>query len=65
MSERIHKVKYGNTERMCFSQIPEVLPIRDLLELQKESYAEFINKGMEEVFKDFSLFFCRRKRPNE
>ena len=54
MSERIHKVKYGNTERMCFSQIPEVLPIRDLLELQKESYAEFINKGMEEVFKDFS-----------
>ena len=54
MSERIHKVKYGNTERMCFSQIPEVLPIRDLLELQKESYAEFINKGIEEVFKDFS-----------
>ena len=54
MSERIHKVKYGNTDRMCFSQIPEVLPIRDLLELQKESYAEFINKGMEEVFKDFS-----------
>ena len=54
MSERIHKVMYGNTERMCFSQIPEVLPIRDLLELQKESYAEFISKGMEEVFKDFS-----------
>ncbi len=54
MSERIHKVKYGNTERMCFSQIPEVLPIRDLLELQKESYAEFINKGMDEVFKSFS-----------
>ena len=54
MSERIHKVKYGNTERMCFSQIPEVLPIRDLLELQKESYAEFINKGMDEIFKNFS-----------
>ncbi len=54
MSERIHKVKYGNTERMCFSKIPEVFAIRDLLELQKESYADFINKGIDEVFKSFS-----------
>ena len=55
MSERtIKKVKYGNTVRRSFAQINEVIDMPYLIEVQKSSYEEFVNNGIEEVFKDFS-----------
>ena len=54
MSQRIHKVMYGNTERQTFSKIKDVLDIPYLIEVQKDSYANFIDEGIREVFKDYS-----------
>jgi DNA-directed RNA polymerase subunit beta len=45
---------YGNTERYTFSQIKDVLDIPYLIEVQKNSYANFIDAGIREVFKDYS-----------
>ena len=54
MSQRIHNQMYGTTERRDFSQIKDVLPIPYLIEVQKNSYANFIDAGITEVFKDYS-----------
>ncbi|MCM1393494.1 MAG: DNA-directed RNA polymerase subunit beta, partial [[Eubacterium] siraeum] len=54
MSERIHNQMYGTTERRDFSKIKNVLPIPYLIEVQKDSYANFIGEGIDEVFKDYS-----------
>ena len=54
MPQRTHTVKYGNTERECFSKIHEPLDIPYLIELQKESYKQFITTGIQEVLDDFS-----------
>ncbi len=55
MSERtIRKVKYGNTERRSFAQVHEVCEMPYLVEVQKDSYNEFLKSGIGEVFKDFS-----------
>ena len=54
MPQHIHKVKYGDTERMCFSKIKDVLPIPYLIELQKDSYKRFITEGIQEVLDEYS-----------
>ena len=54
MPQHIHKVKYGNTERLCFSRIKETLPIPYLIALQKDSYRQFVTEGIKEVLDDFS-----------
>ncbi len=55
MAERkISKVKYGNTERMSFAQIHEVIDMPNLVEVQKKSYNDFIDNGIKEVLRDFS-----------
>ncbi len=54
MSQRIHKVMYGTTERQTFSKIKDVLAIPYLIEVQKDSYANFIGDGIREVFADYS-----------
>ena len=54
MPQHIHKVKYGNTERMCFSKIKDVLPIPYLIELQKDSFKRFITEGIQEVLDDYT-----------
>ena len=54
MPQHIHKVKYGNTERLCFSRIKETLPIPYLIALQKDSYRQFVTEGIQEVLDDFS-----------
>ena len=54
MPQRIHKVKYGNTERMCFSKIKDTLDIPYLIELQKDSYKQFITTGIQEVLDEYS-----------
>lgn len=55
MSERtIRKVKYGNSERLSFAQVQEVIEMPQLIEVQKASYNEFLEHGIDEVLKDFS-----------
>ena len=54
MSQRIHKIKCGNTERWSFSRIKHILDMPYLIEVQKQSYETFINEGIKEVFADFS-----------
>ncbi len=55
MAERkIRKVKYGNTERHSFAQVDEVIDMPNLIEVQKKSYNDFLERGIGEVFKDFS-----------
>ena len=45
--------KYGKTERRKFGKINEVIDIPDLVEIQKDSYRNFIEEGIGEVFEDF------------
>ncbi|MBE5731642.1 MAG: DNA-directed RNA polymerase subunit beta [Clostridiales bacterium] len=55
MADRtIKKVKYGNTERHSFAQVKDVCAMPYLVEVQKDSYLEFMKNGIGEVFKDFS-----------
>ena len=46
--------KLGKTERVSFSKIEEVLPLPNLLEIQKSSYEWFLKEGLREVLKDVS-----------
>ena len=54
--QRFHKVMYGTTERNSFSRIPDekILPIPYLIELQRSSYANFIDAGIADVLKEYS-----------
>lgn len=49
-----HTVKYGYTERVSFSRIPQVLELPDLIAVQKDSYNWFLKEGLKEVFDDSS-----------
>jgi len=46
--------KYGKNERRKFGSINEIIDIPDLVEIQKDSYNNFIQEGISEVFEDFS-----------
>ncbi len=50
----VKPVRLGNTERMSFSHIDEVLEMPNLIEIQKDSYQWFLDKGLQEVFEDVS-----------
>ncbi len=54
MSEMMHKVMYGNTERYSFSKTKDVLDLPYLMELQKSSYKRFMNEGIREILDEFS-----------
>ncbi len=54
MAQDIKIEKYGNHERKSFSKTKEVLPLPNLIEVQKSSYKMFIDQGIREVFEDFS-----------
>ena len=54
MSQRIHKIMCGKTERWTFSKIKPILDMPYLIEVQKNSYDAFIKDGIREVFEDFS-----------
>src|SRR3954454_19481833 len=41
-------------ERKRYSRIPEVLPIPDLIELQRDSFRWFIDHGLRELFDEIS-----------
>lgn len=46
--------KLGKNTRMSFSKIDEPIEMPDLLEVQKESYKWFMEKGLLEVLEDVS-----------
>ena len=48
------KVMLGNNERMSFSKINEVIDMPNLIEVQKNSYKWFIEKGLKDVFEEMS-----------
>ena len=50
----LHEVKLGKQTRMSFSHNKEILEMPDLIEVQKDSYNQFINKGLGEALKDIS-----------
>ena len=43
---------YGKTERMSFAKTKEIRQMPDLLEIQRDSYKWFLEKGLREVFRD-------------
>lgn len=50
----VRPVKLGKTERMSFSHTDEVIEMPNLIEIQKDSYKWFLDKGLKEVFEDVS-----------
>ena len=50
----VKKVQLGRNTRMSFSKIDEVLQMPNLIEIQKNSYQWFLDKGLREVFADVS-----------
>ena len=50
----VKPVKLGKNERMSFSKINEVIDMPNLIEIQKNSYNWFLEKGLKEVFEDMS-----------
>ncbi len=50
----MHEVKIGKRNRMSFSNIEEVLDMPDLIEIQKNSYNNFLEIGLKEVLNDIS-----------
>mgnify|MGYP000288641169 FL=1 len=50
----VHEVQLGRTKRMSFSRIKEVLDMPNLIEIQKNSYNQFLKEGLREVLRDVS-----------
>ena len=50
----VHPIKLGKNERMSYSKTEQVLEMPNLIEVQKNSYQWFIDKGLKEVLKDVS-----------
>ena len=48
------KIKSGKTTRFSFAKLDELLPIPDLLEIQKNAYKEFLSSGIRKVLDEFS-----------
>ncbi len=53
-SKRIKPIKAGKGIRMSYSNRKEILDMPNLIEVQKNSYNWFIEKGLKEVFDDIS-----------
>jgi len=50
----VHEVQRGRTKRYSFSRIKEVLEMPNLIEIQKNSYNQFLKEGLKEVLRDVS-----------
>lgn len=48
------KTKYGKVERINFSKIEEPIEMPYLLAIQKDSYKQFLEKGIGEILEEFS-----------
>ena len=53
----VKPVQLGKNVRMSFAKINEVLEMPNLIEVQKNSYQWFVDKGLKEV-----LTICPRSR---
>ena len=51
---RIRALRSGDTTRISYSKIDEVLEMPNLIEVQKNSYQWFLDEGLKEVFEDIS-----------
>ncbi|MBE7076111.1 MAG: DNA-directed RNA polymerase subunit beta, partial [Clostridiales bacterium] len=54
MSNIIKKQKFGKAERYTFAQLSEFIDIPPLLEIQRNSFDNFIKNGIKEVLDEFS-----------
>ena len=50
----VYPVQVGKRQRWSYARIPEVLEIPNLIEVQKNSYRWFLEKGLRELFRDIS-----------
>ena len=50
----VHEVMLGKTKRLSFSKIDEVAEMPNLIEVQKKSFDDFVNKEIGNVLKDIS-----------
>ena len=50
----LFKDTYGKTERMTFRKVPELVTVPYLLDIQKESFKRFLDKGIREVLDEFN-----------
>ncbi|HPU41398.1 MAG TPA: DNA-directed RNA polymerase subunit beta [Acetivibrio clariflavus] len=50
----VHPVRLGKNVRMSYSRINEVIDMPNLIEIQKNSYNQFLEEGLREVFRDVS-----------
>ncbi len=48
------EVQKASSERRSFARIREVLPVPNLIEIQRKSYEWFLTEGLREVFRDIS-----------
>ena len=51
---RIRALRSGDTTRISYSKINEVLVMPNLIEVQKNSYQWFLDEGLKDVFEDIS-----------
>ncbi|MDD4189074.1 MAG: DNA-directed RNA polymerase subunit beta [Eubacteriales bacterium] len=51
---KVHPVTTGKITRTSYSKIEEVLDIPNLIDIQIDSYKNFLEEGLREVFKDVS-----------
>ena len=52
MAKAAQMVKHGKIERLSYSRINEVMEMPNFIEIQKNSYQWFLDKGLKEVFRD-------------
>ncbi len=50
----IKDVKFGKTERKSYAKYQELMPMPNLLKIQRDSYNWFLNEGLREVFRDIA-----------
>ena len=58
----VKDVYYGKTLRKSYARHEEILEMPNLLEVQKNSYQWFLDKGLREVFKDVATWSTRTSR---
>ena len=51
---KVSPVTKGKRTRRSFSKINEVMEMPNLIEIQKDSYRWFLEKGLKEVFRDIA-----------
>jgi len=54
IARRRKTILCGRTQRLSYAQVDEVIDMPNLIDVQKNSYADFIQDGIMDVFKDFS-----------